>query len=516
MRTLGAWIVLCGLTPASVAGQRAGSLETAIAALAPRSGAVVSAFYAERAFAPAWVAESGSTSAARQLVSALDTIDRDGLDPRDYGTRRLRRLLGRTDRDSLAALDLALSAAFVRAGRDLAEGRVRPEAIDTMWTGQRGAVDLAAALRAAVSTRRPADALAALAPSHAAYDALRHGLSRYRALVAAGGWPRIGPGPTLALGDSGARVVTLRARLAASGDLAEAAGGICDAACEEAVRGFQRRHGLEPDGLVGPETRVALDHAPAHWARIIALNLERWRWAPRDAGSAPVIVNSAAFTASRHGPEGAAWHSAAIVGRPEWPTPIVAGRLRAIVFAPRWNVPRDIALLEIMPAVQSDTLDLRRAGFCFVDSLGRSVPDDSLVWEALADSASGVRLLQVAGPGNPLGGIKLVFWNRYNVSLHATPQQELFARRVRALSHGCVRLERAVQLATELLADRPDWAPDSVARAAADTVERIVALANGPMVILGYWTAWAGEDSVVHFRPDVYGWDARLAAARGR
>jgi len=516
MRSLGAWIVLCGLAPATVAGQRAGLLDTAVAALAPRASAVVSAFYAERAFAPAWVAESGPTAAARQLVAALDTIDRDGLDPRDYDTPRLRRLLARTDPDSLAALDVALSAAFVHAGHDLAEGRARPETVDTMWTGQRGAVDLGGALRAAAATRRPADALAALTPAHADYGALRHALGRYRALVAAGAWPRIGPGPTLALGDSGARVAALRARLVATGDLADVAVGVCDLACEEAVRRAQWRHGLEADGLVGPETRVALDRGPEHWARVLVLNLERWRWVPRDAGVAPVIVNSANFTASREGPQGASWRSAAIVGRPDWPTPITAGRLRAVVFAPRWNVPRDIALLEMMTAARSDTLDLRRAGFCFVDSLGHPLPDDSLAWAAVADSGSGVRLVQAAGPGNPLGGVKLVFWNRFNVSLHATPQQELFARRVRALSHGCVRLERAVQLASALVADRPDWPPDAVTRAVADTVERIVTLADGPMVILGYWTAWVGADSVVHFRSDVYGWDAKLATALGR
>jgi len=517
MRTLAGWLVLLAIGCAQLGAQAADSVAARIAELAPRHGEGVRAFYAERANAAAWVDARAVTPGGRQLATALDTIDRHGLDPRRYDVRRVRRLLDRTEPESLAALDVALTVAFLRAGHDLAEGRVRPESIDTMWTGQRGAVDVEAALRVATAADGgPAPALAALAPPHAGYRALRTVLPRFQLLAASGGGPAVGPGPTVALGDSGGRVAALRTRLAIAGDLRVVAGRVCDTACDAAVRRFQERHGLVVDGRVGSRTRAALDAGPEGWARVIALNLERWRWVPRELGDAPLFVNSAAFAATRTDASGAQWHSAVIVGRPEWPTPIVSGQLSGIVFAPRWNVPRAIAALEILPAARRDTLDLAAAGFCLVDSLDAPIAADSLSWEAAADSMSGVRLVQAPGPGNPLGGVKLVFANRFNVSLHGSPERGLFARPVRALSHGCVRMERAAELATLLVDGRGEWVADSVARAVADTVERMVPVVDGPMVVLGYWTAWVTRDGSVQFRPDVYGWDAKLARALAR
>jgi murein L,D-transpeptidase YcbB/YkuD len=102
------------------------------------------------------------------------------------------------------------------------------------------------------------------------------------------------------------------------------------------------------------------------------------------------------------------------------------------------------------------------------------------------------------------------------VSVHGTPEQELFGTPVRTLSHGCVRVQGALELARALLADRPEWPADSIARAAADTVERVVPVADGTVMVLGYWTAWVADDGAVHFRPDVYGWDAKLDRALGR
>jgi murein L,D-transpeptidase YcbB/YkuD len=307
----------------------------------------------------------------------------------------------------------------------------------------------------------------------------------------------------------------LRERLAAEGDFAATRGAGFDSATAEAVRRFQRRHGLEDDGRVGPATVAALDVSAARRARQIVLNLERWRWVPREAGAAPIIVNAAAFTVTRHAPEGA-YQCPAVVGRPDWPTPIVAGPVVSVVFAPAWHVPRDILVREVLPAAAGDTGWFARNGFHLEDSTGATVPGDGVSWDALADSTRGLALVQAPGPLNPLGGVKIVFANPFNVAVHGTPERELFGEPVRALSHGCVRVQGALELARALLADRPEWPADSIARAAADTVERVVPVAAGTVMVLGYWTAWVADDGAVHFRPDVYGWDAKLDRALGR
>jgi murein L,D-transpeptidase YcbB/YkuD len=478
---------------------------------AARSAPAVQAFYESRGFTPAWTAGK-PTPVARELAAALAALERDGLDPRRWGAGRIERLLA-SGRDSGAALDVALTAAFLTAGRALALGRVRPETVDSMWRGAPDDVDVAAALRRAVEQQRPAAELAALAPPHPAYFALRETLARYRGVVAQGGWPHVGGGPVLSIGATGARVAALRQRLAAEGDPAIRRGSAFDSATAEAVRRFQRRHGLVEDGRVGRATAGALDVSAARRVRQIVLNLERWRWVPRETGGHPIIVNTAAYTVTCPAPGGATEHPA-IVGRPDWPTPIVAGRISGIVFAPVWRVPRDILLREVLPAAAGDSDYFARNRFRLVDSTGAAVA--GVPWEAVADSTRGLTLVQDPGPASPLGGVKVVFANPFNVAVHGAAEQALFDAPVRTASHGCVRVRGAVDLARTLLAGRPEWTGEAIARAAADTVERVVPLADGPVMVLGYWTAWVADDGVVQFRPDVYGWDAKLDRALAR
>jgi len=508
------WLVPLAVAATRLASQEAPGDTARIRAALSGAGAAVRGFYAARGYVAAWTGDGPAAPAARELVAALVALEQDGLEPRRYGIGRIDRLLA-IGGDSGGALDVALTTAFLTAGRHLADGRVRPEAVDSMWRGRR-ASDVEAALRRAAEQQRPAAELAALAPPDPGYHALRAALARYRGGAAVGGWPRIGRGPLLSTGDSGPRVAALRERLAGEGDQVDARGAMFDSTSAAAVRRFQRRHGLTEDGRVGPATVAALDVSAARRARQIVLNLERWRWVPREAGGHTIVVNTAAFTVTCRSPEGAAYESPAIVGRSDWPTPIVAGAVTGVVFAPAWRVPRAILLREILPAAAGDTGYFARYGFRMVDSTGATLPGDSVGWDALADPTRGLTLVQRPGPQNALGGVKLVFDNPFSVYVHGTTEQALFDRPVRTMSHGCVRAEGALELARMLLAGRPEWPADSIARAAADTVERTVRVTDGTVMVVGYWTAWVGDDGAVHFRPDVYGWDAKLDRALGR
>jgi murein L,D-transpeptidase YcbB/YkuD len=190
-----------------------------------------------------------------------------------------------------------------------------------------------------------------------------------------------------------------------------------------------------------------------------------------------------------------------------------------VVLNPVWNVPRSIAVQEVVPLIRADTGYLRRAGMeVLLDSgdAARRVDAAGVDWAAVTDSTFPYRLVQAPGPTNPLGRLKLVFPNPFNVALHDTPAGQLFGASSRAMSHGCIRVDRVLDLALRLLQDDPAWSADAVARALEEPRERWIAVARPVPVYVGYWTAWVRGDGAVEFRDDAYGWDGKLAAALAR
>jgi murein L,D-transpeptidase YcbB/YkuD len=472
-------------------------------------------FYAGREFRPAW----RDTAAAEQVLHRVER-NTDGLPVGRYAAVQAARSAADGARagepEAVARYDAAMTALWLAFAGDLARGLVAPETLDTLATRAAPEVDLVALLERAIAEGRPADALGQLDPPYGGYRALLGALSRYRGIAAAGGWPAIVAEP-LGPGARGAGVAALRARLSATGDLSSsAAGGDYDAAVVAAVRGFQARHGLATDGVVGAETLAELNVPVESRIREIELNLERWRWLPRTATTRYVVVNAVAFELTLIEDDRIALRARVIVGRESWPTPIVSGALTHVVLNPVWNIPRSIAVEEIVPLIRADPGYFARVGIgVFHDSGGPPGPVDpaSVDWAAVSDTSFPYRLVQAAGPTNPLGRLKLFFPNRFNVALHDTPGCELFAAPNRAFSHGCVRVEGVIDLAERLLLGDPAWTRDALERALEQGRERWVALPTPVPVHLGYWTVWAGDDGTVHFRRDVYERDARLADA---
>lgn len=482
-------------------------------------GALLARFYEQRAYRPGWVSDSGPTATAAAFAAILEAADADGLDPNDYPHTRIRALLGRARvPDTIAQLDVLLSRALLEYGSDLAQGRIDPVVVDSPWTAAPRPVDLVAALTAAVDSGRLVEALERLAPPQAGYAMLRRALRGYRDRAARGGWRAVPTGPALTPGMRDPRMGILRARLAGEGDLAAGkdSDDVYDSTAQQAVRRFQSRHGLDPDGVVGAATVAALNVPVEARVGQIELNLERWRWMPRSLGQRYIMVNSAAFTLEVVDTARQVMTMRAIVGRPDWPTPIVSSVVTGLVFSPVWNVPRRIALEEVLPLIQRHPRYLERHRFTVFDissGAARRVDPASIDWAAMTEQTFTLQLRQAPGPDNPLGGVKVVFGTRFNVCIHDTPARSLFHERVRAFSHGCTRVERAAELATYLLADPVRWTADSVHARMTDSTERVVTLSPPIPVHLNYWTAWVSDDGRVEFRDDIYGWDAKLADA---
>jgi murein L,D-transpeptidase YcbB/YkuD len=468
---------------------------TATAAAQEPIDSAVARFYALRWGQPAWVFATGMSRQADVLLDVIAQSDRDALEPADYVTTAIDSLLHR-DRspDDAWRLDSLLTHSFLLYARDLSSGRVDPAAVDTQWTGVPAALDLVSLLNRASDEADAGAVLDAVTPPERGYRALRGALQRYRGLAATGAWPH-----------------ELGERLAAEGYDTTAGVAV-------ALRQFQRLHGLAADGVVGPDTRSALDVSAAARAAQIALNLERWRWLPRELGEQYIVVNSAAFMLELVEHDSVVWQTRAIVGRVDWPTPIVSSAVTGLSFRPMWRIPRIIAARELLPLIQRDTSYLRREQIrVYGDSALRGVEVDpaTIDWTAVTESTFAYQLVQEPGGTNPLGGVKLVFRNPFAVFIHDTPSRHLFSELWRTFSHGCVRIENAAQLAGRLL---PGWAPDSIRAAMTEggpggDRERWVGLPEPVPVYLVYWTAWPTADGLVAFNGDAYNWDAELARA---
>jgi murein L,D-transpeptidase YcbB/YkuD len=420
----------------------------------------------------------------------------------DYRLRALEHLAAAArslpDARGLAELDLLLTDAFLTFAGHLRDGKVRPEALYSDCALARSeALDLAAVLEEALGAGQVRAALAGLPPPHRGYELLREALGRYRRIAERGGSAPVRPGPTLHPGDRGERVAILRERLAEAAE-SDAAGtvpaaeslDVFDAPLEEAVRGFQERHGLEPDGAAGPATLAELNQKPEDHIRQIEVNLERWRWLPRDLGRRHVLVNIAAFRLEAVDDGRAALDMRVIVGKPYTRTPMFSSAMNAVVLNPSWYVPQKIAVNEILPKARNDASYLQRNGY---------------------EVLSGSRLRQKPGPQNALGRIKFVFPNRFSVYLHDTPARTLFSSTVRTFSHGCIRIEKPFDLAVWALSEDPSWSPEAI-RAGIDAGrERKVPLARTIPVHVAYWTSWVDDRGTLRLGRDVYQRDAGLA-----
>jgi murein L,D-transpeptidase YcbB/YkuD len=239
----------------------------------------------------------------------------------------------------------------------------------------------------------------------------------------------------------------------------------------------------------------------------IAMNMDRWRWLPRDLGDRYLIVNVPAFRLDAIEDGRSVLAMKVVVGRKDNPTPLLADEMTTIVFSPYWNIPPDIVQNETLPHVLKDAAYLDRNNIEIVSAASDQTPVDprSVDWND-ADAAAKLRFRQKPGEGNSLGLVKFLFPNHYNVYLHDTPAQSLFNRIERDFSHGCVRVERPMDLAKYVLRDERSWTEEKIDQAMHAGSERSVALKQPLAVYLVYFTAWEANGSV-RFADDVYGYD---------
>jgi murein L,D-transpeptidase YcbB/YkuD len=487
-------------------------------------------FYAQRGQRPAWTAAGRPSPQVDELLQALRRSEGEGLRSADYHLAALDDLRGRLGNHAgggpesagdLIDLDVLLSDAFLLYAGHLAAGRVNPVSIEPEWNIPGRGPALTLLLSAALERRHLAETLAPLPPARADYRRLREALAAHRAFAASGGWPVVPPGRAMRAGARGGRVAALRLRLAATGDLprAEATGNFFDAPLAEAVRRFQGRHGLDTDAVVGDRTIAALNVTALQRARQIEANLERLRWLPPDLGPRHLLVNIPDFRLTLRDGEGPALTMRVIAGRQSRRTPFFSGKVTSIVVNPPWIVPEKLAREDKLPQILDDRDFFARERFTLLARAGktwREIDPGEVDWARLPRDRFPYRLRQEPGPGNALGRLKFQIPNPYEIYLHDTPAHELFSLSERAFSSGCIRVERALDLAERLLAPDASWPRERIEAAIATGKTVEVPLARPMPAYLLYATAWVDADGTVQFREDIYGRDAALLEALER
>jgi murein L,D-transpeptidase YcbB/YkuD len=471
-----------------------------------------------------WLANAATSAQAGEAVRVLEAAAEQGLDPADYDAAGLHARLDRLRAAPAAAGDRVrieeeLTGALLAYLHDLRSGRVDPRQVGAQFDLPRApAFDGFALLRDALEQQRVGPALRGAQPGLPMYAALRDQLARYRALGAHPAWQQRLPAPAhrkLSPGDTYPALAVLAQRLQALGDLAAGAqaGDRYEGALVEAVRSFQERHGLAPDGVVGVATLRQLEVAPAARAGQIALAMERLRWTPFMQGPRMVVINVPEFVLRAYevndGRISVSVTSRVVVGKAlNTRTPLFGANMRYVEFSPYWNVPPSIARNEIVPRLRRDPAYLEREEMEFVTAAGQVVHTVSAAnLEAVLHG--GWRIRQRPGRLNALGGIKFVFPNHDNIYLHHTPAVSLFERDRRDFSHGCIRVQQPVELAQFVLQDDPAWTADRIRQEMQPGEPRTVSLRSPLPVLIAYSTTLVKQGRV-YFFDDLYGHDALL------
>jgi len=285
----------------------------------------------------------------------------------------------------------------------------------------------------------------------------------------------------------------------------------------DGVKRFQGRHGLDADGRLGAGTVQEINVPLADRVRQLQLALERWRWLPSEFPSPPIVVNIPDFRLRVPDAKGnVAMEMRVVVGKAApTQTPVFSRDMTYVVFRPYWNVPPSIRRGEIVPAIQRNRNYVASKNYEVTTNDGKVVTDGAISDDVLAKLKAGqLAVRQKPGPNNALGLVKLIFPNEFNVYLHSTPSQSLFARSRRDFSHGCIRVEKPAELAAWALRNNPDWTLERVREAMQSGPNDVtVKLARPVPVFIVYATALAYENGEVHFYDDIYGHDADLAQA---
>ena len=516
-------------------------------------------FYLRRDYQPIWMNSYELTEAGESLVQVLRETSADHW--REYGyslQALLREIRGLSNRPKQAtAVDVLLTDAFITYAQQALNQELLPDMGESDHPTYRkvsaiqndghnvSSGDIVELLKQSLSDDKLKDLIDQLTPTHSGYQALRQQLIHYQKIVNQGKWYALPSNFRIEDNQRHRLVPHIRWLLTQYGDLKPGAFAWLfkdetlllesprpsdsydlqqssfkfDKSLVEGLKNFQQRFQLPLTGKVDDKTLAALNIPPYHMAQKIALNMKRWRHLPRTLGERHIMVNMANFRLQYKEGEQTSLDMKVITGRPLRRTPVLSQTISTVVLAPTWSVPRRIAIGDILPQIKRDPKYLDRKGFSLVANvkgIDQYAAAKDVNWKKMSPRYFPYRLVQKAGHGNALGDVKFVLPNDKSIYLHDTNHPELFARSMRALSSGCVRVEKPKLLAEKIIAGQQGWNRSNIDSAISQNRTTHIRLQNPIPVYLMYWTTWVDDDGMLQIRDDVYQRDLIGSLARNQ
>lgn len=458
-------------------------------------------FYESNNYSLAWT----DRQQARELITFIQSISLDGLDPDDYNIQYLASSMHNAGPER----DLALTESFIDIAHDLYQGRVDPDKLfPGDWEACTAQADYSGLLSSALNGTGICEILELLKPMDNGYEGLKYMLSRFRDIETNNTFQPIALGDPIKPGDCDERFADIRTRLSLLGMmLPELDNGdiLYDSILVGAVKQFQRLHGLTPDGTIGRRTQQAMQLTTTDYISAIVVNLEKYRWHQSRLLARSIKVNIPSFDLILSENERTEFRLRVIIGRKERPTPVVNSVITGMIINPTWTVPPTILKEDLLPVIKGDPGYLTRHNMKVINARRQEVDPDSLDWSKISAQHFPFYIQQDPGPNNPLGLIKFIFPNHHSVYLHDTNMPSLFSGQERAISSGCIRIESPMVL-VRLFTPVTGWTEQMV-RDQIDSGETRLVLIKDPLAIhLTYFTAYVNNGELFILK-DVYGYD---------
>ncbi|MGY5849886.1 L,D-transpeptidase family protein [Salegentibacter sp. F14] len=484
--------------------------ETANSEIQLKNIRLVDSFYSQRGYQPVW----SDRELREELYRSIENAPNHGLRFKDYHGEYLEMALSNLanlDQEEKDLIELVLTDTFFTYGRHLHSGKLDPKKLYSIWDIDSNNTELLPLLEKAISDRKIAATLEDLAPKHIVYKGLQRSLKDYHTLMDKEKNPtQVQIGESIKPGDTSSRMAMIALRLKELNFIDSIPPNSThqyNKELQEAIRNFQKGHGIETDAVIGKGTISQLNTTYQERYNQILANMERWRWYPQDLGNHYIIVNIPDYRLHLVKGNDTISSNRVMVGTEARKTPVFSDKIEHIVYNPTWTIPPTIKKNDVIPAAKKNSSYLTSRNMSVFDGRGRKLNPSEINWNN--QEVANYTYRQEAGPANPLGKVKIIYPNRYSIYLHDTPSKKLFEKNSRAQSSGCVRVEGVLDLAEYLLNDQEKYTPDKIQDILDSGRTTTIMVSKDVRVHHFYWTAWREGDKT-RFAEDIYRQDNEI------